>query len=399
MNRLRKILFAAALLSSSFILAYAGETENQDPLTDFFNRLAGKKEHATLSVAYDIDFDMNFDNRELYRSRFSRSMTIFGARLTPSIGFQVNTSEDATHRVMVGVDVMKNFGSTAGLPDHDVLEEITLYYKLEKNYRRTDMEIYAGIFPRKAIEGSYSEAFFSDSLKFYDNNLEGILLKFRRPRAYFEVGCDWMGQQGQSQRERFMIFSSGEGKIAPLLSLGYAAYMYHYAGSYEVRGVVDNVLINPYARLDLGRRSGLQTLSFRLGWLQGLQNDRRNIGIYTFPYGGEFDFEIRNWNVGIRNMMFYGMDMMPYYNYSDAGGFKYGSQLYFGDPFYRVHDNGAKGMGTYDRFEVCWYPYVSGFLDIKVGAVFHFNDFHYSGCQQVVRLGFNLNQLTGKRRL
>ena len=37
----------------------------------------------TVSLAYDVDFKMNFDNRELYKSAFSRSMTIFGARVTP----------------------------------------------------------------------------------------------------------------------------------------------------------------------------------------------------------------------------------------------------------------------------------------------------------------------------
>ena len=38
-----------------------------------------------LSFAYDADFEMNFDNREYYRSSFSRSMTIFAGRLTPSV--------------------------------------------------------------------------------------------------------------------------------------------------------------------------------------------------------------------------------------------------------------------------------------------------------------------------
>ena len=41
-----------------------------------------------LKFAYDIDFEMNFDNREFYRSAFSSSMTIFGARLTPAIGLE-----------------------------------------------------------------------------------------------------------------------------------------------------------------------------------------------------------------------------------------------------------------------------------------------------------------------
>ena len=343
---------------------------------------AGKKDD--VRFAYDLGFEMNFDNREFYRSGFSKSMTIFGARLTPSVGLQINEE----HKVMAGVDVMKDFGS----PDKDILKEVTLYYKLDKQFRSTGLEIYAGIFPRKASEGTYSEAFFSDSLKFYDNNLEGLLLKFRRPKAYFEVGCDWMGKYGDNCRERFMVFSSGEGRLTPFLTLGYDGYMYHFSSSEQVKGVVDNILLNPYVRADLGDRMGLQAFSVRLGWLQALQNDRRNVGRYVRPGGGEFDLELMKWNISLSNSMFIGTDMMPYYNRPDAGGIKYGTALYFGDPFYRVHDDEEGGIGIYDRMEVFWNPKIGRRLGISVGARFHFNGFSYSGCQQVVRLRFDLNR-------
>lgn len=335
--------------------------------------------------AYDVGFEMKFDNREFYRSGFSKSMTIFGARLTPSVGLTINEE----HKLMAGIDVMKDFGS----PDKDLLKEVTLYYKLDKQLENTGLQIYAGIFPRKVAEGSYSEAFFSDSLKFYDSNLEGLLLKFSRPKACFELGCDWMGQYGDTTRERFMVFSSGMGKVAPFLTLGYDGYMYHFAGSRQVKGVVDNILVNPYARADLGGYMDLQTFSVRLGWLQALQNDRRNVGRYVRPGGGEIDVEIMNWNIGIRNSLFVGTDLMPYYNRQDAGGIKYGSLLYPGDPFYRVHDDADGGIGTYDRMDLFWTPNLGTFLKISIGARFHFNDFSYSGCQQTVRLEFDLNRM------
>ena len=339
--------------------------------------------------AYDVGFEMKFDNREFYRSSFSKSMTIFGARLTPSVGLKIGDE----HRVMAGIDVMKDFGSQT----KEIIKEATIYYQLNKQLNDTGLELYAGIFPRQATEGSYSEAFFSDSLKFYDNNLEGLLLKFRRPEAYFELGCDWMGQYGDATRERFMIFSSGEGKVAPVLTFGYSGYMYHFAGSRQVKGVVDNILVNPYARLDLGDRMGLQKFSIRLGWLQALQNDRRNVGRYVYPGGGEFDLEIMKWNICVRNSLFCGTDMMPYYNRPDAGGVKYGNSLYFGDPFYRVHDGEDGGIGTYDRLDVFWTPRLGEYLKIKVGARFHFNDSSYSGCQQVVALEFDLNRIVKRK--
>ena len=179
---------------SLFLLAVAADAQKKD-----------------VKFAYDVDFEMNFDNREFYRSAFTNSMTIFGARLTPSVGLEHVGKDGSHHRLMVGIDVMKDFGASpisellaGGKTDETALRqnnlnlfrEITLYYRLQKQLRNMEMTIYAGIFPRKNMEGRYSQAFFSDSLKFYDNNLEGLLLKFRRPKAYFELGCDWMGQYG-----------------------------------------------------------------------------------------------------------------------------------------------------------------------------------------------------------
>ena len=365
-------------------------------------------EKPKVSFAYDLDFEMNFDNREFAKSRFTPSMTIFGARVTPAVGLSVAEQDGTLHRLMAGVDVMKDFGASpvseliAGgqtaetarnLNNLGLFREVSLYYNLRKKVSKVDMELYAGIFPRSAMGGAYSQAFFSDSLKFYDNNLEGLLLKFRRPKAYFEVGCDWMGQYGTARRERFMIFTAGEGKVLQFMSLGYAGYMLHYANSVKAKGLVDNILLNPYACFELAEYTGLQKLSFRLGWLQAIQRDRAYEGGFVHPFGGEFDQEVRNWNVGIHNKMFYGTDMMPYYNNFDNAGLMYGAQLYFGDPFYRVHDDGATGAGFYDRLEVYYEPKLSDWLDLRVSAVFHFNGTRYSGCQQVIGLRFDLHEL------
>ena len=374
----------------------------------FISAVALATEKPKVSFAYDVDFEMNFDNREFARSGFTPSMTIFGARLAPVVGLSVAESNGARHRLMVGVDIMKDFGASpiseliAGgktgetdLKQNNLglFRELTLYYNFRKKVAKTDMEIYAGIFPRRVMGGAYSQAFFSDSLKFYDNNLEGLLLTFQRPNAYFEVGCDWMGQYGVARRERFMIFTAGEGKVLSFMSLGYAGYMLHYANSAQAKGLIDNILLNPYALFDLTRISGLQRLSLRLGWLQAVQRDRKFVGRFVFPFGGEFDQEVRQWNVGIHNKMFYGTDMMPYYNGLDNAGLKYGTQVYFGDPFYRVHDDGSTGPGFYDRLEVYYEPKLSDWLDLRVSAVFHFNGSRYSGCQQVIGLRFNLHEL------
>lgn len=374
---------------------------------------AGERNEEKPRFVYDIDFEMKFDNRELYRSDFSNSMTIFGARMTPSVGFSISQNEGRmNHKLMMGIDIMKDFGASpisselAGpdsdeisgkLANLDLFREMTLYYMLEKKAEKTDLELYAGIFPRKVAAGSYSEAFFSDSLRFYDNNLEGLLIKVRRPKGYVEIGCDWLGQKGQTRKEKFMVFSAGESHVSTALSIGYAAYMYHFAGSYKARGVVDNILMNPYMKLDLSRWIDVQKFELRLGWLQAFQHDRVFVGHYVFPGGGEFDLDIMKWNVGVRNRLFFGTDMMPYYNATDAGGDKYGTRLYMGDPFYRIHDDGAEGPGMYDRFDLYWEPSLGRLLSLKVAARFHFHGMEYSGCQQIVGLKFNLEEIAGRR--
>lgn len=372
------------------------------------------KDHAKVSFAYDVDFQMQFDNREFYRSAFTPSMTVFGARLTPSVGLAVRQKNGAVHKLMAGIDVMKDFGNSpvspdradAGSPETDpqlsnlnLFREMTMYYSLDRQMGKTGVSLVAGIFPRRLSEGNYSRAFFSDSLRFYDNNLEGLLVKIRRPEAYYEIGCDWMGMYDTFRRERFMIFSSGEAKVAPVLSLGYSAYLYHYSCSRTSIGVVDNVLLNPYLKFGFEHLVDLQKLSLRIGWLQAMQNDRELVGKYVFPGGAELDVEVQKWNVGIRNELFYGKDMMPYYTTVDPGGYTYGNHLYMGSPFYRVHDDGTTGPGISDRLEIYYAPKIgTPYLDFRISAIFHFNGNRYSGCRQMVSLNFNLQELLKRTR-
>lgn len=342
---------------------------------------------------YDVDFDFRFDNREYGDGEFSPSMTVFGARLTPSAGVQINTSSAGRHRIMLGLDIMKDFGS--GAPAADLIHEVLLYYNWNRSFGKTDLSMTAGIFPRSEMEGSWSTAFFSDSLAFYDNNLEGLILKFRRPSAYYELGCDWMGKCGDTRRERFMIFSSGEARLAKkIIVLGYSAYMYHYAGSREVKGVVDNFLLNPYVGADFSGWAGMQKLGLRLGWLQTVQRDRVLVGHFVFAGGGELLLDVKNWNAGVENRLFYGTDMMPYYDATDAAGYKYGNSLYFGDPFWQVSPDGS-GPGFYDRLEVYYEPVIASFLRLRISAVMHFNG-GFSGWQQIVSLKFDLQSLLEK---
>lgn len=363
----------------------------------FASEPAADSSKVKVGFAYDLNFDMQFDNREFYKSAYTSSMTIFGTRLTPSVGVALEQKNGTRHRLMAGIDILKNFG--AANENSELFKEMTLYYNVQKQLCKTGFEMVAGVFPRRFAEGSYSQAFYSDSLRFYDNNLEGLLLKFSRPKAHFEIGCDWMGMFDTYSRERFQIFSAGEGQVLSFMSIGYAASLYHFSCSGVSDGVVDNALVNPYMRFDLASKANLQTLSVRLGWLQALQNDRAYVGHYVFPGGAEVVMEVQKWNVGVKNDMFIGKNMMPYYNTIDNAGYKYGSLLYMGSPFYRVWDDARDGVGLADRLEIYYAPkFGSPYLDLKVSAVFHFDGEKYCGCRQMVSLNFNLEELLRGRR-
>jgi len=377
-----------------------------------------------VKFAYDVTLDTYFDNREFAPSgdAIAKSMTIFGGRLTPEIGFTAVSAgktegREVYHRLMGGVDIMKTFGSSQ-LPK-DAFQEITFYYQLRtKLTDKCGFEMNAGIFPRTRSKGYYSEAFFSDSLKFYDPNYEGIQFSWERPKAYFELGVDWLGEFGtdETTREQFMLYSAGNGKVLPWLNLGYSAYMIHYANSLAAKGLVDNLLASLYADFDFSDMVPLQKLSFMAAYMQAGQQDRKFIHKYTLPMGGEFTAEVRNWNVGIRNKTYVGYSLMPYYNNIDETGVKYGNNLYFGDNLYRLSpglecvldpyehtaaipegQTYSKGKaGVYDCLEAYWEPKLAAGLFLRLGARFHFNQSGYLGCNQTIAIRFNLEELLTK---
>ncbi len=359
------------------------------------------REDSRIRFAYDLDFEMKFDNREFDPGRFSSSMTIFGVRLTPEVGLEVAQRNGYRHRLMAGVDVMKDFGASCRLKDF--FQELVLYYSFGMKLGKTDFSLHAGIFPKRVSDGRYDKAFCSDSLRFYDTNFEGLLLQFRRPKSYYELGADWLGKIGADSRERFVVFSSGRSEVVKSLTLAYSGYMYHYACSGVASGVVDNILLHPSLTFDAAAFLPLQRFSLTVGWLQAFQQDRKFVGKYVFPGGGKLDLELRNWNFGVKNSLYYGKDLMPYYNMRDESGAKYGSSLYFGDPFYRVRTDGSGSPAFYDCLEVYYRPQIGRYLQIDVSAIFHFNGgggFRqgYSGCQQIVGFRFNLHELLKRKK-
>lgn len=357
--------------------------------------LSAKTDSTKIAPAYDLDFMTYFLNREFDATEFHDANTFFGARFTPGIGIsikhdkQVGKKQSFNHRFMVGYDMRKNFGTAQALEDN-MLKGLHLYYTMDTQLGdKTKLTLVAGAFPRKHMQGKYSEAFFSDSLKVFDNTIEGLLVKVARPKAKYELGLDWIGRYGQDTREKFVLYSSGNGYVSPWLYLGYTAYMHHYSSSKSVKGVVDNILVNPNIGFDLSSFTALDKFDINLGWLQAAQHDRKMIGSYVFPGGGEFTINLSKWRFGVSNYLYYGKGLMPYYNFVDAGGNKYGNGLYLGNAFYRIKPDSSAGL--YDRVDVYYSPRLGKYVSIDMRIILHFNQ-GWAGTQQFITVRINLEK-------
>ena len=115
------------LLVSAITLAIPGYAFSQDD--------PGKKK-GKLEPVYDIAFYYNLDNREISPSgqRFTDAMTINAAQLTPLFGIRVKQGPEITHKVMAGIDLVRNMGEiptsaeNANLNNTHLFQEILMYF-------------------------------------------------------------------------------------------------------------------------------------------------------------------------------------------------------------------------------------------------------------------------------
>ena len=366
------------------------------------------------TLTYGADFQYYFDNKEYGRggNLYESSGTIHAARLTPTVGVTVGGGR-ASHNLALGVDVMKNMGEfpTSGdnddLQNKELIREMIFWYSLENQCRSGKLSLYAGIFPRRfsVFGGQYPyweyssfenipTVFISESNRFYDNNIEGVLLKYRTRRGYCETGLDWMGMIGHQRRERFQIFTYGDfGLGGDFFHAGWTGTMYHFANTLEYKGVVDNVLVSPFVMLTSDARNF--RWSAKLGYIQGIHQDRERDTGLDLTFGGQFTLNLAYRTFGLLNDTYYGTSQMPYFDWLDAGGNVYGSDLYPGSRFYRIRADGTswRHSGCYDRAEVYWQPYIADFVSLRLSAVFHFTGSGFHGSQQKLSVVFDLGRV------
>lgn len=322
-------------------------------------------------LLWDVDLKFGFDNREYARLDTSPSGTAFGAVLSPKIGLGWGDG----YAVYAGVDIDRYFGMTSPVLMFDYL----LYYQYDGEHFKAN----AGSFPRKRMTGYYPKAFF-DEHYFFDGNLEGALLSYTAGWWKIEGVVDWVGCLGEYTRERFSVYSYGQAG-ASWLNISYSFMMTHYAASGTVGGVVDNVWLYPHLSSDLTQfLPERMNMSIRAGWIQTFQNDRVSGEGYVLPGGFQGEVSLEYYGFGVRNTIYAGNNLMPFYYTEDALGIAYGSDLYYGDLFY------STDSGIYDRLEISYHYDFKDFLSLKVASVHHYDGYGW-GWQQLVQLTVNLN--------
>lgn len=320
-----------------------------------------------------IGFRTFFDNREYSGMGFDGSKTFFAARLTPEAGLRWAEC----NRLMTAVDLMQDFGDGSTFLTE---AKPQIWYQ----YETPRVLAAAGIFSRTKLRGDYGEAFFDRAYAFYNNRLQGVMGQYRSEGGGFvELAIDWEGMQSAERRERFRLLSAGELHGHRFYG-GYALSVLHFAKTSAPaadEGIVDHILVNPYAGL---RFSAFFDFDIRLGYLQSLQRDRIAEGGWEAPKGGVLDIRFSRWGLSLGNMLYAGENQMPFYD-------RYGGALYSGCAFFGTRDH------IYNRTDLSYgNSFFGGTLDIRAGILFHYDGVGL-GTQQVLTLSVKLEKIFGRQ--
>lgn len=286
-------------------------------------------------LVFDGEISTHFDNTEYTGSDCGTSRTIFAVKVEPKLAYLWGNK----HSVVIGTELLKDFGSKKFIDEANLIA----YYQFQNDRFGAN----AGIFERSKLVGRYSRAFYSDETLIYHSLVQGIAMRYNRDegKAFAELAVDWTGLYSPATREQFRVLVAGGGRFAKIFDAGVSLSLQHFANKSTFEGnVVDNVLVNPYIGI---RFHAFFDFDIRLGYLQGLQRDRQLDEGWQLPMGGEFSFRFSRWGVFIDNNLYFGKNLMPFYNHTGKDGLAYGNNLYTGDPFYGTshHIYNRTGIG------------------------------------------------------
>ncbi len=285
-------------------------------------------------LEYDIDFVTNFDNRE-YHSQYADDGTIFGIRLTPTVGLSVCDSLGGRHMLMGGVSYIQPFG--ANWKAAKVTPTVYYQYRLTRHSAPASTEAIApsftaslGFIPYSHLTRHLPKYLMSDSLDFVYPNIQGALFQYSDRCGFIDLFCDWRGMPSADTREAFRLVVAGEAKWKMLRIGGYGQlnHLANYDKSQPRAGVCDDAYANPYIGVDASHLTVMDSLRFDIGYLFGYQCQRAEVIQPILCHGMTAQFTLRWRWIELDDNLYIGQNQMPHYG-------DLGSVLNQGEPFYQ----------------------------------------------------------------
>ena len=267
---------------------------------------------------YDIDFLTFFDNRESRIPSYP-SKTLFGVRLSPEIGFEINDSTYGNHRLMAGASYIQPFGSQWT----DIKIRPTIYYR----YRQQGFDLSLGFVPWRNIRTSLPDYLFSDSLRYFSPNIQGVHFSYSSRHGFAEFICDWRGMQSPETREAFRLLLTGEYHHQCFFAGGNAQLNHLASRLNAYDGVCDDITAQPFVGVNFSQLTPLDTLALRTSYILSYQRERRTNTLYI-AHGFLAELSLKWRFLAVENNLYIGNPLMPLYP-------QYGPQLNQGETFYQ----------------------------------------------------------------
>ena len=267
---------------------------------------------------YDIDFLTFFDNRESRIPSYP-SKTLFGVRLSPEIGFEINDSTYGNHRLMAGASYTQPCGSQ--------WTDIKICTTIYSRYRQQGFDLSLGFVPWRNIRTSLPDYLFSDSLRYFSPNIQGVHFGYSSRHGFAEFICDWRGMQSPETREAFRLLLTGEYHHQWLFAGGNAQLNHLASRLNAYDGVCDDITAQPFVGVNFSQLTPLDTLALRTSYILSYQRERRTNTLYI-AHGFLAELSLKWRFLAVENNLYIGNPLMPLYP-------QYGPQLNQGETFYQ----------------------------------------------------------------
>ena len=316
---------------------------------------------------WKADVNSFFDNMEFSKSNVQNSQTMAGVHVSPEVG--VSWKKD--HRLLVGVDVMHEFGSKDIIDYYDLIA----YYE----YDGKPFRFYMGAFPRKMVLDRYPRMFFQDSINNYRPTINGLFWELRSEKNYLNVWLDWTSRQTEERHEAFFMGWSGKYNLGIFYGQHFG-YMFHFAGRMNVQEpVYDNGLTLTSLGVDLSHRWGFEKLEANVGWSVGLDRNRK-LGGWHIAHGLLSEVKVEYKGLGLFNTYYRGNSQQYFYDV-------YSNELYWGDKIYRSKE--------YNRTDLYIQFFKTKVVNVKLMYSLHFTEQRLYN-EQSLHASFNMDNFRKK---